>query len=332
MPISPSTIAQAAGAFGAKTETLAPLSGGHVTSVYEFARGTARYVLRIIPPSADTPPDAVRAIQGWMAYLADRDGPVPAPLAARDGRFVVEIDQEGRHYTAVATEKAPGILAETLTQDQWTDDFFHAIGRAAGQLHALALAYRPAPVLRRPEMLSLGDLFGPDQDVPPTIKARKLAVLEIIDALPRSPKQFTMVHGDFHFGNFFVDPDNGHAITVFDFDDCGYCWPIMDTATQVFDVLVLYNGPDREAFARHFLTCYLRGYQTEHAVDPFWLAQLPHFLKLLEISYYALLAPTSSPDDDDFWVSAFLPRRRERIEAGVPYVELDLTQPLADLA
>ena len=139
-------------------------------------------------------------------------------------------------------------------------------------------------------MLGIGDLFGPDQEAAPAIKARKLEVLAAIDALPKPDDHFTMIHGDFHFGNFFVDPDNDYAITVFDFDDCGYGWPVMDTATQLFDILVLYDGPDRAAFARHFLTCYLRGYRTDRAIDPFWLAQLPHFLKLLEISYYALLA------------------------------------------
>ncbi len=133
-----------------------------------------------------------------------------------------------------------------------------------------------------------------------------------------------------HFGNFFVDPADGFAVTVFDFDDCGYGWAIMDTATQLFDVLVLYDGPDREGFARHFLTHYLGGYRTQRNIDPFWFAQLPHFLKLLEISYYALLAPITTPGEDDFWVAKFMPGRRERIEADVPYVELDFERLIED--
>jgi len=321
-------ITQATHHFGTVPSALTPLSGGHVTAVYEFARGSEQCILRIIPPGAGTTPEDVRAIQAWVATLAARGAPVPAPLAARDGCHVVVLEHEGRLYTAVASQKARGILAETLSQAQWTDAFFHNIGKAAGKLHRLAGGYDPPQALRRPEFLSMGDLFGPDQDAAPAIKERKLAVLESINALPRPPEHFGMIHGDFHFGNFFVDPGDGYAVTVFDFDDCGYGWTIMDTATQLFDVLVLYDGPDRKGFARHFLTHYLGGYRTERDADPFWFAQLPHFLKLLEISYYALLAPITTPGEDDFWVAKFMPGRRERIEADLPYVDLDFDRLL----
>jgi Ser/Thr protein kinase RdoA (MazF antagonist) len=321
-------ITQAAHHFGTVPSALTPLSGGHVTAVYEFARGPEHYVLRIIPLGDETTPQDVRAIQAWVANLASHGAPVPAPLAAQDGRHVVVIEHEGRLYAAVASQKAHGILAETLSQAQWTDAFFHNIGRAAGKLHKPAAGYSPPQALRRPEFLSIGDLFGPDQDAAAAIKARKLKVLRTIHALP---KHFGMIHGDFHFGNFFVDPADGYAVTVFDFDDCGYGWTIMDTATQLFDVLVLYDGPDREGFARHFMTHYLSGYRTQRDTDPFWFAQLPHFLKLLEISYYALLAPIITPGEDDFWVAKFMPGRRERIEADVPYVDLDFDRLIEDL-
>ena len=323
-------ITQAAHHFGATTAGLTPLSGGHVTAVYEFARGPERYILRIIPPGDGTTPEDVRAIQAWVAYLSAHGAPVPAPLASREGRHVVVIEHEGRPYSAVASQKARGILAETLPQGQWTGAYFRGIGKAAGKLHRLAVGYAPPQALRRPEVLSTGDLFGPDQNATPALKARKMAVLETIGALPKPPGHFGMIHGDFHFGNFYVDPADRYAVTVFDFDDCGYGWTIMDTATQLFDVLVLHDGLDRKGFARHFLTHYLDGYRTERDVDPFWFAQLPHFLKLLEISYYALLAPIATPGEDDFWVAKFMPGRRERIEADVPYVDLDFDRPLAD--
>jgi len=323
-------ITQATHHFGTVPSALTALSGGHVTAVYEFARGSEQCILRIIPPGADTTPEDVRAIQAWVAYLADHDAPVPAPLAAQDGRHVIVLEHEGRLYTAVASQKARGILAERLSQAQWTDAFFHNIGKAAGSLHRLAAGYAPPQALRRPDFLSVGDLFGPDQDAAPAIKTRKSIVLETIGALPQPPERFAMIHGDFHFGNFFVDPADGYAVTVFDFDDCGYGWTIMDTATQLFDVLVLYGGPDRRGFARHFLTHYLSGYRTERGVDPFWFAQLPHFLKLLEISYYALLAPITTPGEGDFWVARFMPGRRERIERDVPYVDLDFGRLLED--
>ncbi|MCD6285972.1 MAG: phosphotransferase [Anaerolineae bacterium] len=72
-------ITQAARHFGTVPSALTPLPGGHVTAVYEFARGPERCILRIIPPGADTTPEDVRAIQAWVTHLANHGAPVPAP-------------------------------------------------------------------------------------------------------------------------------------------------------------------------------------------------------------------------------------------------------------
>ena len=319
--------AEAAERYGVTASQLHPMSGGHCTSVYEVSLDSRACVLRIIPPGEGASLQEVRATHAWMSYLAERGAPVPRPVLALDGKAVSVITVNGKPYTLVATTKARGVLAETLSQDRWTRTYFRNIGAVAGKIHALAQEYGPEVSLRRPEWDHFGDLFSADQPAAPSVQAKKRCVLAQINALPKTPDVYGMTHGDFHFGNFFVDPEVSYEVTVFDFDDCAYGWYIMDTAILLFDILVLYEGPAREAFADEFLRSYLSGYRSRNPLPPFWVDQLPLFLKLLEISYYTMLEPGySATDNTDFWVARFMPGRKERVENDLPYVALDFHQ------
>ncbi len=318
-------VAEAARLYGTTPDRLKPLAGGHSTAVYEVVLEGTPCVLRIVPPGAGTDSESVRAIHAWTTYLAEHGAPVPRPVSTPGGDPISVIAVGDQRYTVVATTKARGVLAETLRQDQWTSVYFHNIGAVAGKIHTLAESYVPAAALRRPAWNETGDLFSVDQPADPVIKVRKREILEQIRALPKDPLTFGMIHGDFHFGNFFVDPDEAYAITLFDFDDCAYGWYIFDTAILLFDILVLYEGTGTEQFAAQFLETYLKGYRTQKQLDAVWLGKLPLFLKLLEISYYTLLEPTYRPGErsGDFWVDRFMPGRRERVTSGIPYVGLD---------
>ncbi|MBN1247591.1 MAG: phosphotransferase [Anaerolineae bacterium] len=315
---------EAAAHFGTTLAALTPMAGGHSTTVYEFARDGTAHVLRIVAPNDEIRPADMEAIQAWLSYLALQGAPVPEPLQTTNGKQVALVTRPEGAYIAVASKKARGIRAETLSQAAWTAGYFRQLGRTAALLHRAAAGYRPPADLRRPDFLAIGTLFSAHQPATPIVMEQKHRVLTQLGALPKPPAHYGMIHGDFHFGNFFVDPAASYAVTVFDFDDCGYGWYMMDTATLLFDVAVLYDGEDRMAFTQHFLHHYLSGYRQVLAIEPFWVAQLPHFLKLLEISYYAMLAPGyEAGDDGDWWVARFMPGRRERVEGNIPYLDLD---------
>ncbi len=318
-------VAEAARLYGTTLDRLRPLAGGHFSAVYEVVLKGIPCVLRIVPPGDGTDSDSFRAIHAWTAFLAEHGAPVPMPVPTPAGDLISVVSDGDQSYTIVATTKARGVLAETLRQDQWTDAYFHNIGAVAGKIHALARSYAPDVALQRPAWDELGDLFSENQSADPIVNVRKHEILEQIRALPKDPSTFGMIHGDFHFGNFFVDPDDGYSITLFDFDDCAYGWYIFDTAILLFDILVLYEGTGTAQFAARFMRAYLKGYRTQKRLDAVWLGKLPLFLKLLEISYYALLEPTYRPggNSGDFWVDRFMPGRRERVAEGSPYVDLD---------
>lgn len=319
-------IDEAARRYGIPAADLTPMVGGHFTHVYSFAKDGKDCVLRITPPNEEIDLRAMRAILPWMRFLAEGGASVAAPALSQNGALIEPIAQDGQTYIAVAFEKAPGIRGEELTFDQWNDALFARLGQTAGKMHALAKVYTPSsPDLKRPDWDAAANCFHPPEQLPPSeavVAEKQTRIFEVVQALPKDEGSYGMIHADLHGGNFFVDVAT-NTITVFDFDDCAYGWYVMDIAMGLFDVLVLYPGPDREAFAARFLRSYLKGYRAENTLNAFWLGQLPHFLKLLEIGVYTQVHTYYDPADTESWVGKFMANRKYRIEHDVPYIALD---------
>jgi len=305
---------------------LKPVAGGHASHVYEYRDGPRRQILKIMPPNPEIDLHAMRSMFEWMAFLAAHGGPVARPIRSRHGNLIEELEHKGQSYLITAYEKAPGVLAEKMSFADWNDEIFQLLGRSVGHCHRVAQEYVPAlEEYRRPEWDCEDNCFNPLRDLVDAdriILEQRAKVLDVIRALPKDPEGYGLAHLDLHFGNFFVDAER-QKIVLLDFEDCAYGWYIMDIAMLLFDVLVVYDRPDRGQFAERFLLNLLIGYSSQKLIDPFWIDQLPGFLKLLEIGVYAMIYRTYEPATAGEWGRKFMSERRERIEQNVPYVDLD---------
>lgn len=315
-----------AGLYNISPAQLQPVAGGHFSHVYEYTDNDRACILRITPPNPDIDLLAMHATLEWLAFLAAHDGPVPRLIRSRNGNVTEVVTADDQTYLAGAFEKAPGVLAEGMSPTDWSDELFYALGRTVGHCHRLARSYVPASAeLRRPEWDYGGNCFNPIEELAEAdqlLLERRAEVLTCLQELPKDHDSYGLVHLDLHFANFFVDSAQ-QRIFLFDFDDCAYGWYMMDIAMLLFDVLVVYDGLDGLQFAERFLEQVLRGYHTQAALSQFWVAQLPHFLKLLEIGVYLMLYRDYDPATAGEWVGKFMPQRRYRIEHRIPYVELD---------
>jgi Ser/Thr protein kinase RdoA (MazF antagonist) len=313
--------------YGLTSGDLAPLAGGHFARVYGFVKDGQAGVLRVIPPGSQLDLAAMAAVQEWQAFLADRGGPVCRPWRSLAGQLIERVATGEAEIITCASEKARGRLAEELPQSAWTPALFEALGRALGRCHQIATTYQPLdPALARPPWQAAGNCFNPLESLPraePWLLAKRARLLAELAELPKDRQSFGLAHLDLHFGNFFV-ADDPPQVTLFDFDDCAHGWYAMDLAMLLFDILVVYAGAEKEAFANGFLEHLLRGYLPEHPLGREWIERLPLFLKLLEIGLYIAVAPCA-PADPAGWVGKFLAgeERRQRLAADAPYVALD---------
>ena len=140
--------------------------------------------------------------------------------------------------------------------------------------------------------------------------------------------------------------DGNGKITLFDFDDCVYSWFINDIAIALF-----YISMDAEelgylntaSFTQDFMIHFLQGYRRAYRLDPYWLKEIPTFLKLREIELYAVAfrdfdikniehwsieSFRQIPDFDlnsgnYMWMASFMRDRKFRIEEDDPFIDFD---------
>jgi Ser/Thr protein kinase RdoA (MazF antagonist) len=311
--------------YGIAVFELTALTGGHFASVYGFKSQGQDCILRITPPDQDVDLRSTRLILEWLAFLAGHGGPVCRPIRSLLGNLIESVQYGRQIVICTAFEKAPGVLAEGMQPEEWSDELFRSLGRAIGSCHRIACQYTPPEEDRRPIWDQAVNCFNPLEDlqgVDTDILEKRRLLLDAIARLPVTPDCYGLAHLDLHFGNFFVDAASS-KITLFDFDDCAYGWYLMDLAMLLFDVLVVYGGSDRQTFGERFLEHLLRGYLSQKSLEPFWVAQFPLFLKLVEIGVYIMLYRDYEPADSAGWVGKFMPGRKQLIEQDTPYVCLD---------
>jgi Ser/Thr protein kinase RdoA (MazF antagonist) len=313
----------AASLYGLSESDLHPMRGGHYAHVYHFRRDHKDYVLRLIPPNEEIDAEAQESILAWMACLSVHGASVPDPLPSTRNKLIEIIQTPEGDWMAMAFTRAEGILSEELHIDRWVEPLFQTLGKAIGRTHAIARDNNPPAGARYPEWDKGGNLFNRKISNEHWLIEKQTRVLEQIHALPKPSPAYGLIHGDLHFGNFFIDIP-AQVITLIDFDDCAFGWFSMDIAILLFDVLVLYSGHGKEDYARKFLHNFLAGYQVENSLAGFWLEQLPLFLKLLEINVYDMVA-RFYPDESDGWSMKFMLGRKERLESDLAYVDLDFS-------
>jgi Ser/Thr protein kinase RdoA (MazF antagonist) len=134
---------------------------------------------------------------------------------------------------------------------------------------------------------------------------------------------YGLIHQDAHGGNLLVDSDG--ALTLFDFDDCGYSWFANEIAIVLFYTLT--GEPDPLDVLRRFLPPFLDGYRSASPLDDAWLAEIPAFLKLRELELYAVMHRDFDVTAiDDPWCADFMRGRKARIENDTPFLDFDFSR------
>jgi Ser/Thr protein kinase RdoA (MazF antagonist) len=302
------------------TPDRARLLDGFESFMYEFDGASNEYILRI-GHSLRRSEMLIQAEVDWINYLAAGGASVARAILSAQGRLVEAIDDgHGGQFLATAFVKAQG---QSPWEKGWSPALYETYGQLIGRMHALSQHYQPSnPAWQRPQWddpeLLDAERFFPASDTIVLQKYREL--LAYLRGLPRSIETYGLIHQDAHGTNFFVD-DAGR-ITLFDFDDCAYSWYANDIAIVLFYMIT--NRAAAAEFTREFMAHFLRGYRREYRLDPIWLKEMPHFLKLREIDLYAVIHRSFDVENiDNAWCVKFMDGRRARLERDVPYVEFD---------
>jgi Ser/Thr protein kinase RdoA (MazF antagonist) len=296
------------------------LLDGFESFLYEFQRLGEHYVLRI----GHSRRRSAALIQGevdWIITLRSGGARVAGAVYSIQGRLVEAIDdRQGGQFLATAFEKAPG---KPPWEVGWTPQGYQRYGELLGRMHALSRLYQPThPRAYRPQwddplMLDVKANLPASEQV---AVERFQACVETVRGLPKTPDWYGLIHFDAHAGNLFMDEKG--ELTLFDFDDCHYNWYANDIAIVWFYFLM--GRDDQPDFLGEFLREFLRGYRRENDFNLEWLTLMPLFMKMREIDLYAVIHRSFDVHNlDDPWCARYMQGRKQRIEDGLPYLEVD---------
>ena len=305
---------QAAALYALEKDNFAAVPGheGGRNSIYICREnGAGKYVLRISSLGDRTEEDYLAETE-FVQYLARNGAPVADVIPSVNGKTVECIENRGKKIYVSLFACAKGMLmcdnGYRYREGAPLSEYFYNTGKALGAIHRLSKAYRPAH--RRPDFSDRYSAAYIDRLIPDEYAELKQAIsrrLEQYRTLPRDGESYGLVHFDFCDGNYHVDMTTG-ALTVFDFDNCIYCWYMFDLAHLWTHGTGWYRhikDPARrmEGMAQYFNTV-LEGYRSETEIPDELLAQLPLFIDMTLIEYLTDEFECSAreggkPDDED---------------------------------
>jgi Ser/Thr protein kinase RdoA (MazF antagonist) len=222
---------------------------------------------------------AIEEADLFTRQLAEQEIPVVAPLILRDGSALA--DYKGCLFSIFP--RLGGRFLDEFSDDQWLE-----IGRLLGRMHTVGAADRaqhrnilhPLQTTRTQVELLTGHDF-----MPPHLRARFTAVCEELIALIAPMFENTesiRIHGDCHFANLILRPDE--SFFLIDFDD-------MVNGPPVQDVWMLFPSYRRESLAE--IELFLEGYETFRDFDRSSLRLIEPLRAMRYIHYAAWCAQQS---------------------------------------
>jgi len=316
---------QALALYGLEKSAVTDL-GGFESFIYSFDRDGRGYILKITHSLRRS----INYISGeleWLNYLADHGVSVARAIPAMSGRLVEAIPHGNGddHFITIAYERAAGHRPEA---DDWNAALFETWGREMGKIHRFTKDYQVSnPAFKRQEWyeeehLKVASYIPADQTL---VYERAAELMTRIQSFPKDRDSYGLAHTDCHHGNLLVDASG--AITLFDFDDCGYNWFVNDVAIVLYYAMLFpaREYTDKSAFAGDFLTHFLRGYRQENNFDRAWLARIPDFLRLRHVLMYVVFHQAFDLTTADADTLGMVQQFRTDIESGAPIVDFDFT-------
>ena len=249
--------------------------------------GEKKYVLRISELGDRTGEDYLAETE-FIHYLAQNGAPVAGVIPSVHGRMVECVEVDGQKIYLSLFDYAKGMLlcdnGYRYRNGAPLEEYFYNTGKALGAIHRLSKEFRP--VHRRPEFFDKYNREYIDRLIPETYAELKDAINRRLDEyrkLPMDGENYGLVHFDFCDGNYHVDMNTGD-ITVFDFDNCIYCWYMFDLAHVWTHGVGWYRhiqDPEKRMEGmKHYFDTVLEGYRSETDVPDDLLEKLPLFIDM----------------------------------------------------
>ena len=300
--------------------------GGFESFFYDCNFKNKKIVLRFTHNTHRTE-SAIKGEIEFIEFLSNHGIDVPKIIISPKKKLIEVVGKGKSKFFIVAFEKIKGKQRDI---NKYDEGMVIKYGRLLGRIHHLSKEFKPK---NKRFSWSNSNQYNLDKYLPNDhkniiTKANKL--LEFLNRLSKSKYSYGLIHNDAHTGNILV---SDKKMTLIDFDDCMYSWHISDIAIVIFNALVfnsdLLANPNRKIrFITDFLTLFMKGYRKENKLDKKWMKQIPHFLKLQELSLYLTIYKSNLDlgKKGDSFVRNFMNKRKQRLEKGTEFIDMDFSE------
>ena len=251
-----------------------------------------KFVLRISSTGDRNEKDYLAETE-FVYYLAKGGAPVADVIPSVNGKLVETVEDDGAAVFVSLFEYAKGMLlcdnGYRYREGAPLEEYFYNTGKTLGKIHELSKRFEPTVGHRRPDYFDKYNMEYINNLIPDTYSDLKNAIaasLEKFRELPTDTQTYGLIHFDYSDGNYHIDMTNG-SITVFDFDNCMYCWYMFDLANLYLHGEGWFrfesDPAKREAGMQHYFNTILKGYKSETTISEDLLNQLPLFIDMVLI-------------------------------------------------
>ncbi len=290
----------------------APDHDGGRNLVYVCSKnGEPEYVLRLSVLGDRRAQDYLAEAE-FVHYLKEVGAPVVDVIPSLNGNLVETFSLDKQEYFVMLFSFAKGMLISDngyrYRQGAPLEEYFYNTGKALGTIHRLSKEYKP--VNKRAEYFDKYNREYIDALIPDEYEELKRAIkerIEIFGKLPVNAEVYGLIHFDFSDGNYHIDMNTGD-ITVFDFDNCMYCWYMFDLANLWIHGTGWYqnepNPEKRMEYMKGYFDTVLAGYRSETYLPDEMLSKLQLFIDMVLIEnivdeFECCIREGEEPDPED---------------------------------
>ncbi len=252
--------------------------------------GENKYILRV-SVLGDRKENDYLAEMEFVHYLAQNGAPVADVFPSVNGKYVECVSCDGKENYISLFAYAKGMLISDngyrYREGAPLTEYFYNTGKTLGKIHRLSKCF--SPTYHREKYFTKYNMDYINGLIPANYTELKDAISERFDAfhaLPMNENNFGLVHFDFSDGNYHINMETGE-LTVFDFDNCMYCWYMFDLANLWTHGVGWYqfetDAEKRMKYMEQYFNTILEGYNKETEVSDALLKQLPLFIDMVLI-------------------------------------------------
>lgn len=218
-------------------------------------------VVRVSQPGYVGGPVAVASEIAWIDALHSVEGvSLVRSIPTASGFSLATItDEEGVAWACVCTGFVEGVVLEDMPDPS---SYYRTIGRWAAAFHDHARTWRPPAGFQRftwdvPDMIGESPRWGRWEETKLTcgeidlLKRAERVAVDVMEHMPRTKETWGLIHADLRPSNVIAGAEG--ALTIIDFDDCGYSWYLYDYAAALSFV---EHEPYAPAMAQEWIAGY----------------------------------------------------------------------------